>query len=390
MSSFFKTMQKEKNSPTLTNSGAISEKYVGTEVPNSYYGKIQTTGTSVDGMYECEAVDVLNFENVCLSFPTDKGEFKLFDNFNLDIKDFKHHGQFISFMGASGSGKSQILKLIAGLNKPNSGKVKLYGKERKDNDSIPMVFQQYSSYPWMTVLENVALPLRLHGIKESDKLQGETDEIAVKRIAMNMIKIVGLDGHENKYAQYPTLSGGQLQRVSLARNLVYSSKILLLDEATDKWGCKVNRVEIKDINPPKDIRDAMEKQMNAERNKRALILEAEGERQSAITLAEGRKQAAILDAEADREAKIRRATGEAEAIRQVADAKAKEIQMVYEAIKNANPDDKLVQIKALEALKEAASGPANKIFIPFEATKALGSLGAVSDIVKEEKATKKQ
>ena len=232
MSSFFKTMQKEKNSPTLTNSGAISEKYVGTEVPNSYYVNTQTTRTTVDGMYECEEVDVLNFENVCLSFPTDKGEFKLFDNFNLDIKDFKHHGQFISFMGASGSGKSQILKLIAGLNKPNSGKVKLYGNERKDNDSIPMVFQQYSSYPWMTVLENVALPLRLHGIKESDKLQGESDEIAVKRIAMNMIKIVGLDGHENKYAQYPTLSGGQLQRVSLARNLVYSSKILLLDEAT--------------------------------------------------------------------------------------------------------------------------------------------------------------
>jgi NitT/TauT family transport system ATP-binding protein len=230
MSSFFKTMQKEKNS-TIMN-GAISDKYVNTEAPKSYYGTIPTVETTTDGMYECEEIDVLNFENVCLSFPTDKGEFKLFDNFNLNIKDFKHHGQFISFMGASGSGKSQILKLIAGLNKPNSGKVKLYGKERKDNDSIPMVFQQYSSYPWMTVLENVSLPLRLHGIKDTDKLKGETDEVAINRIAMNMIKIVGLEGHENKYAQYPTLSGGQLQRVSLARNLVYSSKILLLDEAT--------------------------------------------------------------------------------------------------------------------------------------------------------------
>ena len=230
MSSFFKTMQKEKNS-TIMN-GAISDKYVNTEEPKPYYGTTPTAETTVDGMYECEEVDVLNFENVCLSFPTDKGEFKLFDNFNLNIKDFKHHGQFISFMGASGSGKSQILKLIAGLNKPNSGKVKLYGKERKDNDSIPMVFQQYSSYPWMTVLENVSLPLKLHGIKDTDKLKGETDEVAINRIAMNMIKIVGLEGHENKYAQYPTLSGGQLQRVSLARNLVYSSKILLLDEAT--------------------------------------------------------------------------------------------------------------------------------------------------------------
>ena len=175
-----------------------------------------------------------------------------------------------------------------------------------------------------------------------------------------------------------------------SRDGINSQLRVILDDATDRWGCKIDRVEIKDITPPADIRDAMEKQMNAERNKRALVLQAEGERQSAITLAEGRKQAAILDAEADRESRIKRAAGEAEAIREVANAKAKEIQMVYDAIKQADPDEKLVQIKSLEALKEVAKGDANKIFIPFEATSALSSLGAVKEIFndKEKKSNK--
>ncbi len=165
---------------------------------------------------------------------------------------------------------------------------------------------------------------------------------------------------------------------------------VVLDEATDRWGCKIDRVEIKDITPPADIRDAMEKEMNAERNKRAMILESEAQRQSAITIAEGKKQAAILEAEADKEAQIRRATGEAQAIREVAEAKAKEIQMVYDAIKKANPDDKLVQLKSLEALEEVAKGDANKVFIPFEATSALGALGAMKEVVSEKDINKKK
>lgn len=170
-----------------------------------------------------------------------------------------------------------------------------------------------------------------------------------------------------------------------SRDLINNQLRMVLDEATDKWGCKINRVEIKDINPPADIRDAMEKQMNAERNKRAAILQAEGEKQSAITIAEGRKEAAILQAEADKESQIRRAKGEAEAIREVAVAKAQEIQMVYDSIKKANPDDKLIQLKSLEALKEVAKGEANKVFIPFEATNALSSLGAIADVMKDKK-----
>ena len=158
-----------------------------------------------------------------------------------------------------------------------------------------------------------------------------------------------------------------------SRDAINDKLRVILDEATDQWGCKVDRVEIKDITPPADIRDAMEKQMNAERNKRALILQAEG-----------KKEAAILEAEADKEAQIRRAAGEAEAIRQVAEAKAAEVHLVYEAMMKANPDEKLVQLKSLEALKEVADGKANKIFIPFEATNALSGLGAAAEMFKED------
>ena len=164
---------------------------------------------------------------------------------------------------------------------------------------------------------------------------------------------------------------------------------VVLDEATDRWGCKIDRVEIKDITPPADIRDAMEKEMNAERNKRALILESEAQRQSAITIAEGKKQAAILEAEADREAKIRRAAGEDQAIKEFAEDKDKEIQMVYDAMKKADPNDKLVQLKSLEALEEVAKGDANKVFIPFEATSALSSLGAMAEAGKDNNKDKK-
>ena len=176
-----------------------------------------------------------------------------------------------------------------------------------------------------------------------------------------------------------------LDQTFSSRDAINDQLRVILDEATDQWGCKVDRVEIKDITPPADIRDAMEKQMNAERNKRALILQAEGERQSAITIAEGQKEAAILQADADREARIRRATGEADAIKKVADAKAKEIELVYGALKAAKPDEKIIQLKSLETLKEVANGSANKVFIPFDATSTLSSLGAIKEVMNDKK-----
>jgi len=173
-----------------------------------------------------------------------------------------------------------------------------------------------------------------------------------------------------------------------SRDLINEQLRESLDIATDPWGCKVNRVEIKDINPPKDIRDSMEKQMNAERTKRSSILLAEGEKESAIRLAEGQRESKILEADAEKESNIKRAegirqakileaTGEAEAIERIAEAKAREIEMVYAAMKNANPDDKLVAIKSLEALEKVADGSANKVFIPFDATKTLASVSTL-------------
>lgn len=166
--------------------------------------------------------DVFTLENINLSFETSNGSFTLFDNFNFRIEDIPNEGQFVSILGASGSGKSQILKLLSGLNKPQSGSIKFYGKEIDNSHHIPMVFQQYSAFPWMTVLENVMLPLKLKNVPDKE---------ATER-ALEMLKLVGLEDQKDKWAQYPALSGGQLQRVSIARNLVDKSRVLLLDEAT--------------------------------------------------------------------------------------------------------------------------------------------------------------
>ncbi len=148
------------------------------------------------------------------------GKVKVFDKLNIEIKDIVNKGQFITIMGPSGCGKSTILRYISGLQKPTHGKILFHGKELTEKDHIPMVFQQYSSFPWKTVLQNVMLPLNMMGIPEEES----------RKRALSMLKIVGLNGHENKWAQYPLLSGGQLQRVAIARNLVANPNVLLMDE----------------------------------------------------------------------------------------------------------------------------------------------------------------
>ncbi len=154
----------------------------------------------------------------------------------------------------------------------------------------------------------------------------------------------------------------ELDETLTSRDLINSKMRLILDEATDAWGIKVNRVELKNILPPREIQDAMEKQMKAERERRQAILQAEGEKQSQILVAEGEKESAILRADATKITKIREAEGEAEAILTVQKALADSIKMLNES----NPGEGVIKIKALEAFEKAADGKATKIIIPSE------------------------
>ena len=165
----------------------------------------------------------------------------------------------------------------------------------------------------------------------------------------------------------------------------------VLDDATDKWGVRVVRVEIQRIDPPGDVMDAMHEQMKAERNRRAVVLEADGEREAAITVAEGQKQRVILAAEAIRQEAILTAEGEAKAIEEVAnaeryrlqtvaDGEAAAVRSVYQAIHDGDPTPDLLAIKYLEALGTVADGRATKIFLPAEMSSTMGSLGAIAEL----------
>ena len=154
----------------------------------------------------------------------------------------------------------------------------------------------------------------------------------------------------------------ELDQSLTSRDTINTKMRIILDEATDPWGIKVNRVELKNIIPPKEIQNAMEKQMKAERERRESILQAEGQKASQILVAEGEKQSAILRADAAKQAAIMKAEGEAEAIMKVQTALAQSIKLMN----NANPNDQVIKIKALEAMAKVADGQATKIIIPSE------------------------
>ena len=173
----------------------------------------------------------------------------------------------------------------------------------------------------------------------------------------------------------------ELDQTLTSRDIINTKMRTILDEATDPWGIKVNRVEVKNIIPPRDIQDAMEKQMRAERERREKILQAEGEKKSAILIAEGEKESAILRAEAKKQSQIKEAEGEAEALLKIKTAEAEGIKI----IKEAKPDEKIITMKSFEALKEVANGQATKIIVPSN-LQNIATIGTtIKEMLKDEK-----
>ncbi len=177
----------------------------------------------------------------------------------------------------------------------------------------------------------------------------------------------------------------ELDQTLTSRDIINTKMRTILDEATDPWGIKVNRVELKNIIPPREIQDAMEKQMKAERERRESILQAEGQKQSQILVAEGEKQSAILRADAEKQAAILRAEGEAEALLTVQRATADSIRMINEAA----PGEGMLKIKALEAFEKAADGRATKIIIPSEIQGLAGLAASMKEVFTGDEAQKK-
>ncbi|MFB9757610.1 MULTISPECIES: SPFH domain-containing protein [Bacillaceae] len=229
-----------------------------------------------------------------------------------------------------------------------------------------------------------------------DNVQVEIDTIIFYQVIDPEQATYGISNYVNGVRNITTatmrqiIGNMELDETLSGREKISAEIRLALDEATEKWGVRIERVEVVDINPPKDVQVSMEKQMKAERNKRAIILEAEAAKQDMVLRAEGDKQSKILIAEGDREARIREAEGvrqakelealgEARAIEAIAQAEQNRIRL----LKEAGLTEQILAYKSFEALNEVAKGPANKVFIPSNAVETLGSLGALGELFKE-------
>ena len=188
-------------------------------------------------MFDIKTADlkkIIELRGISQSY--DAGKSFIIKDLDFTIEDKPMQGQFVVILGMSGCGKSSLLRYIAGLQTPTSGEVLIKAEPVSDNNRVSMVFQRYSSLPWMTVLDNVALSLQYKGVAKDER----------REKAMEMIKLVGLEGHEKKFAQYPTLSGGQLQRVAIARSLLANPDILLMDEPFGALDIKT-RLQMQDL-----------------------------------------------------------------------------------------------------------------------------------------------
>jgi NitT/TauT family transport system ATP-binding protein len=206
----------------------------GTEPVQESTPKIVTDAPKTDSGKFSDIIRVNGLRQI-FNENTDK-EYRLFDDFSLTIPDFPGTGQVISIMGGSGCGKSYLLRTIAGLNTVQAGEIAICGKSIHEYGHIPMVFQQYSSYEWMTALDNVALPMVLKGVPKKE----------ARKKAKDILCSFGLCEHADKYAKPGVLSGGQLQRISVARCIAADSQILLLDEATGALDIRMKR-EVQDM-----------------------------------------------------------------------------------------------------------------------------------------------
>lgn len=167
---------------------------------------------------DTELSNIIDLKGISQSY--DGGQNWIIKDLEFLVEDKPDQGQFVVILGMSGCGKSTLLRYMAGLQKPTEGTVLIKGSPVEETERVCMVFQQYSSLPWLTVLDNVSLALDYKGMSKVDR----------HKKAMEIINLVGLEGHEHKFAQYPTLSGGQLQRIAIARSLLANPNILLMDE----------------------------------------------------------------------------------------------------------------------------------------------------------------